>query len=649
MRFTPNFLDELRDRIPVSEVVGRSVKLKRQGREYAGLSPFNAEKTPSFFVNDQKGFYHCFSSGKHGDVFKFLMETEGVSFPEAVERVAEIAGVPMPKETPEEQQRQQARAGLVEIMEMAAKFFEGELQGRAGAAARGYLGGRGLSPATQAAFRMGYAPNDRSALKSHLRKAGVPIGDMVEAGLLVSGDDVPEPFDRFRDRIIFPIQDARGRVIAFGGRAMQSDAPAKYLNSPETPLFHKGATLFNHHRARAAAHSAGTVVAVEGYVDVIALAAAGIAHVVAPLGTALTTEQMELLWKMAPEPILCFDGDKAGRRAGFRAIETALPLLAPGRSLRFAFLPEGQDPDDLVRAEGREAVEAVLARASPMIDVLWQRELEASPTDTPERAAAFEFRLKNALAGIRDETVRRHYQTAIEGRLAGFGRAGGDARRNGGNRAAGAGRFIPTARGGGRGGGAGRRPGGAFEALPITASATLRQSPLVGPGAGRLPGREVALVLAVVNHPQMLGDLAEPFAELDLSTRDLDRLRRAALDAYARGAITREAMRDALSATDGGALLARADAALLASNWWVGPDADPRDAETAWRHAAALHIKVRALHRELRSAEQDFGRDFTDDNFRRIVEIQRQLSAAEGSEASIENFGGASGRTVRSM
>lgn len=640
MRFTPAFLDELRARLPVSDVVGRRVKLKRQGREYAGLSPFNAEKTPSFFVNDQKGFYHCFSSGKHGDVFKFLMETEGVSFPEAVERIAEMAGLSLPKESAEEVRKAETRAGLVQIMEMAAAFFEGELQGRSGAAARGYLAGRALSPKTQGDFRMGYAPNSRTALREHLRKAGVRVADMVEAGLLVSGEDVAEPFDRFRDRIIFPIQDVRGRVIAFGGRAMTADAPAKYLNSPETPLFHKGATLFNHHRARAASHSAGTVVAVEGYVDAIALSSAGIAHVVAPLGTALTAEQLELLWRMAPEPILCFDGDKAGRRAGFRAVETALPLVAPGRSLRFAFLPEGQDPDDLVRAEGREAVEAVLKRASPMIDVLWQKELEAGPTDTPERAAAFEARMRTALASIRDETVRRHYQQAVQSRLHVFGR--GEAPRA---------RRLAAVGGrparGPRGVGPGRKSG--WAEAPIVASESLRRSPLVGSGTGRLPDREVALVLAVINHPGLLDDLAEAFAELDLTSRDLDRLRRGALDAYACGAHDAASMRAALEAAELWEVMERAAGVLVTGNWWVGVDADRADAAVAWRHASALHNKVRALHRELRSAEHDFGREFTDDNFRRIVDIQRQLAAAEGSEASIENFGGASGRSIRPM
>ena len=640
MRFTPAFLDDLRQRLPVSEVVGRRVKLKRQGREYAGLSPFNKERTASFFVNDQKGFYHCFSSGKHGDVFDFMIEVEGLSFPEAVERIAEMAGVAMPKDSPEEMRRAETRASLVDVMEMAAAFFASELQGRAGAAARGYLAGRALDPSTQATFRIGYASGDRTALKRHLAGRSVSVADMVETGLMVAGDDIPEPFDRFRDRIMFPIQDRSGRVIAFGGRAMQADAAAKYLNSPETPLFHKGATLYNHHRARQAAHTAGTVVAVEGYVDVIALSSAGIGHVVAPLGTALTAEQMELLWRMAPEPILCFDGDKAGRRAGFRAIETALPLLQPGRSLRFAFLPEGQDPDDLVRAEGRGAVEAAFAGAAPLVDMLWAREFDASPTDTPERAAAFERRLKDQLASIRDETVRRHYRVAIEGRLARFGRAEPTRRGPGGSR----GQNQPR-RDNGRGG----WTSSAMAAPPLAASASLRQSPMVGAGAGRLASREVALVLAVINHPALLDQLAEAFAELELATRELDRLRRATLEAYSAGAADRDAVRAAIEAAGESVALERVDAAAQSGDWWVGPHADPADVAMAWRHASALHIKVRALNTELRIAEQDFGRDFTDGNFRRIVEIQRQLATVEGSEASLENFGGASGRVVRPM
>jgi DNA primase len=288
MRFTPQFLDELRARLLVSEVVGRRVKLRKQGREFIGLSPFNKEKTPSFTVNDQKGFFHDFSSGKHGDIFGFVMETEGVTFPEAVERLAQLAGVPLPTVTREDEQRSARAKTLYDVMDLAAEFFEATLAARAGAKARGYLADRGIVAATQLKFRLGYAPPERHALKEHLGGHGIPVADMVEGGLLIAGDGIPVPFDRFRDRIMFPIADLRGRVIAFGGRALEKDAQAKYLNSPETPLFHKGATLYNIAAARQATHDGAQLIVVEGYVDVIAMVNAGFPATVAPLGTALT-------------------------------------------------------------------------------------------------------------------------------------------------------------------------------------------------------------------------------------------------------------------------------------------------------------------------------------------------------------------------
>src|SRR6266480_4708779 len=417
MRFTPQFLDELRARLPVSEVVGRRVKLKRAGREWKGLSPFQQEKTPSFTVNDQKGFYHDFSSGKHGDIISFLMETEGVGFTEAVERLAAMAGVPLPAATPEAARHEQRRKTLYDVMEFAAKFFDDTLASRNGAKARGYLGDRGISPSTQLQFRIGYAPSDRFALKEHLGAQNIPVEDMVEAGLLYSGDDIPLPYDRFRDRVMFPITDLRGRVIAFGGRALEKDAQAKYLNSPETPLFHKGATLYNAAAARVAAHKDAPLIAVEGYIDVVAMVSAGFEATVAPLGTALTAEQLGLLWRMADEPTLCFDGDAAGRRAAYRAVDLALPLIKPGKSLKFATLPEGHDPDDLVRAGDRAAVNEVIAAARPLANVLWMRETEAASFDTPERRAAFETRLAEVTAMIGDEAVRKYYRRDFGERL----------------------------------------------------------------------------------------------------------------------------------------------------------------------------------------------------------------------------------------
>ncbi len=420
MRFTPQFLDELKARLPVSEVVGRRVKLVRSGREFKGLSPFNKEKTPSFFVNDQKQAWFDFSSGKNGSIFDFVMESEGVSFPEAVERLAQMAGVPLPQVSREDEARDARRKTLHDVMELAAKFFQDTLASRNGAKARGYLADRGLDAATQLKFRLGYAPGERFALKEHLGSHGIPAEDMVEAGLLISGDDIPVPFDRFRDRVMFPITDLRGRVIAFGGRALEKDAQAKYLNSPETPLFHKGGTLYNIAAARQAAHDGAPIVAVEGYVDVIAMVNAGYPATVAPLGTALTEDQLGLLWKMADEPILCFDGDSAGLRAAYRAVDLAMPRLKPGKSLKFALLPQGQDPDDLARSGGRDAIADVIGASRPLAGMLWARETEGHAFDTPERRAALEARVNEVTATIADEAVRRYYRQDFSARLSQF-------------------------------------------------------------------------------------------------------------------------------------------------------------------------------------------------------------------------------------
>ncbi|MBZ0208087.1 MAG: DNA primase, partial [Hyphomicrobium sp.] len=413
MRYPPNFLDEIRARLSVSSVVGRKVALKRAGREYKGLSPFKMEKTPSFTVNDQKGFYHCFASGEHGDIFTFVMKTDGLTFPEAVERLAEEAGVPMPKLSPRDEAREDERERLYRIVEMAAAFFEAALMTGAGAEARRYLEKRGLARETIASFRLGYAPNDRAGLRNHLAAAGFKVEEMIASGMLIGGDDIPVAYDRFRHRVTFPIADLRGRVMAFGGRALDPNAPAKYLNSPDTPLFHKGFNLYNAHRARGPAHDKGRVIAVEGYMDVIALTEAGFGESVAPLGTALTEEQVKLLWRMADEPILCFDGDAAGRKAAFRAVETALPLLKPGFSVRFAFLPGGLDPDDLVRQQGPQAFAAELGKTRALFDVLWEREAQEQDLSTPEQRAAFEARLKAMVGKIGDAAVRAHYEREL--------------------------------------------------------------------------------------------------------------------------------------------------------------------------------------------------------------------------------------------
>ena len=427
MKFSTDFLDEIRARVPVSQVVGARVKLRKSGREWAGLSPFNAEKTPSFFVNDQKGFYHDFSSGKHGDVFTFLMETEGLGFPEAVEKVAAMAGLPMPARSREGEARDQRRAVLRDALVLAAEIFESTLNAPVGAKARGYLSDRGVDPAAQRLFGLGYAAPDRFALREALAARGVDLAEMIAAGLLAHGDDVAVAYDRFRDRVMFPIHDRGGKLVAFGGRALDPSAKAKYLNSPESELFHKGELLYNHHRARKAAHERGEVIVVEGYVDVIAMTQAGFAHTVAPLGTALTSEQCALLWTIADEPILCFDGDKAGRKAAYRAVDVALPLVGPGKSLRFAMLPEGQDPDDLVRSGGAPAIAEALRAAEPLAELLFARETEGHAFDTPEKRAGLERRLRELVGQIADDTLRRHYAADMARRLGDFFGAGAPA------------------------------------------------------------------------------------------------------------------------------------------------------------------------------------------------------------------------------
>lgn len=409
MRFPPSFLDELKARLPISEVVGRRVKLKKAGREWKGLSPFQPEKTPSFFVNDQKQAWFDFSSGKNGNIFDFLMETEGVSFPEAVERLASMAGLSVPRASREEEQREERQKSLYDVMELATKYFEQNLASNVGAQARGYLSDRGIVPSTGVEFRLGYATPNRFGLKEYLGAKGVSVSDMIETGLLIAGDDIPVPYDRFRDRVIIPIHDQRGRVIAFGGRTLKSDVQPKYLNSPETTLFHKGSVVFNFHRAREPAHKVGSVVAVEGYMDAIAIYQAGIKSVVATMGTAFTEDQIAALWRLSSEPVICFDSDRAGVAAAHRSIDRILPLLNTGRTFRFVFMREEKDPDDLIREKGVQAFKDVLSGSLPMWDVLWERETAETDVRTPDNQAALEQKLYSIIRTIKDPTVHKAY------------------------------------------------------------------------------------------------------------------------------------------------------------------------------------------------------------------------------------------------
>ncbi len=419
MSLPPGFLDELRNRLSLAQVVGRKV-MWDQRKSNAGKGdfwapcPFHQEKSASFHVDDRKGYYYCFGCHAKGDAISFVRETENVSFPEAIEILAREAGMPIPERDPRAQEKADRRSELIAVMEQAVQWYRLQLKTTAAAEARDYLARRGLSPAAQERWEIGFAPPGWEGLREALGAKGISNDLMLEAGLLKPSDKGKAPYDTFRNRIMFPIRDARGKAIAFGGRAMDPSDNAKYLNSPETLLFDKGRSLFNHGPAREAAGKGHPLIVAEGYMDVIALSEAGFPAVVAPLGTAITEDQLRLLWRMAPEPIIALDGDTAGLRAAMRAIDVALPLLEAGQSLRFALMPEGQDPDDLIRAQGSGAMRKVIDAAIPMVALLWRRETEDKVFDSPERRAALDKALREKLKLIKDPSIRTHYGEAIK-------------------------------------------------------------------------------------------------------------------------------------------------------------------------------------------------------------------------------------------
>ena len=498
MAFPPGFLDELRSRISLSGLIARRVKLVRRGREFAGLCPFHHEKTPSFYVVEDKSFFHCFGCGAHGDAIGFAMRDDNLDFIEAVEKLAGEAGLPVPLATPQERERAQRQKTLLEATEAAAAFYEERLWAPRGARARECLQGRGLDPETIRRFRLGWAPDDRQALRRALNpEFSDPL--LIEAGLRRRPAE-GEPSDYFRNRLMFPISDRAGRVIAFGGRVL-GDGQPKYLNSPDSALFEKGRVLYGWSAARAAvirdgeADGPGAIVT-EGYMDVIALHQAGFATAVAPLGTALTEFQLRELWRLAPEPILCFDGDAAGQNAALRALHRTLPLLRPGYSLRFAILSSGEDPDSMIRAGGRSAFEQVLAAARPLADMLWNSEVRGVPHDTPERLAGIRSRLLAHVNTIADQTVRDEFQTLFKERCNPW-----HARR---------------------------------KSLRAPPSRAVRDGPEPPPRSERRIQRE-NLLRIILHFPCLIDQLAEELAALEIPESDLDSLRRQILEADAAG------------------------------------------------------------------------------------------------------------------
>jgi DNA primase len=587
VRYDERFLDEVKGRLRLSDVIGKTVKLRRQGREYVGLSPFTKERTPSFFVNDDKGFFHDFSSGKHGDLISFLQETERLTFTEAVERLAAEAGVPLPAPDPRAAAEDKARQGLAEWLELAAGWFEGELRRPAGRAARDALTARGLPESDWARFRVGYSPRGRTALKDYLVAKGAMPEDLVAAGLLVAPDDGASPYDRFRDRIMFPIADGRGRVISFGGRAMDPAASAKYLNGSDSPLFDKGRVLYGLAEARRLLHAGpadGALVVVEGYMDVIACQRADVASVAA-MGTSLTESQMEMLWRLHAEPTLCFDGDRAGRQAASRAIDRALPLLKAGRSLRFAIVTGGKDPDDILREQGAAALRGQLAATTPFVDALFIREREIQPLDTPERRAALRGRLRDAARQIADSDLRGEYDQALRARFEQLF-APVSAKRD----------FRPGARGQ-----RGLRETFIAPLTPEGKAGARRLARAINPAAA-------ALARWAINDPAVLDDHLEALETLgfgDPALNDLaGRIVRLRLDA---DRLDREALQRHLAECGFSTLLIDIDrAATLAGAPFMKPDVTLAAARSQWSRAFEALSRLAALDNALTAAKHDF-------------------------------------------
>jgi len=654
MRFSNSFLDEIRDRVPISDVIGRRVSWDKRKTnvsrgDYWACCPFHGEKSPSFHCEDRKGRYHCFGCGVTGDHFRFLTDLEGLNFPEAVQQIADMAGVAMPVADPVMEKREKERTSLLDVMELATKYFQDQLQTANGARARAYLRDRGLTGRTIETFRLGFAPDSRNALKEFLAGKGIAKEQIEACGLVVHGPEVPVSYDRFRDRIMFPILSSREKVIAFGGRAMSPDAPAKYLNSNETELFHKGNVLYNFARARRATQGAngeGTIIAVEGYMDVIALHQAGVENAVAPLGTALTENQLELLWKMTPQPVLCFDGDGAGIRAANRAADLALPHIKPGRTVRFALLPDGKDPDDLVRNEGRAPFDKVMSQAKPLAEVIWGREINTGQFETPEAKAELEARLKQLVGVIADENVRRHYQQDMRDRLNGFFQP---QFQNRGNERRSFDRGGGQSRGRGNEGPRGPRLSGGGISDRLARSGLVR-------GHQETPAlRESVLALTVINHPALMQDEYDEIASIDYDNRELQRLWSVMLGAAAAVAgphLTREHLLERMEEQGFGSLLQGLEQQIRNARLWIATsEAAMEDAREGYRQALAFHKRAKALRfqkieleREIAEATEAGNGEVIDQLMRALQEVHFEGLRLENQEAIIDGFGVLSGR-----
>ena len=608
MSFPPEFLDEIRNRIRVSEIAGRHMKLTRQGGGFKALCPFHDDSRPSLNIIDGKNFYHCFACGANGDIITLEMHLEGLGFVDAVTRLAEMAGLDLPYQSPEAREKAVRQAGLYDVMEAACRFFEKTLRDPADRAGLDYLEGRRVSDETIARFRLGYAPSRQGLMRQALAAEGIEPAQLRDAGLVRMPEDGSGSYDYFRGRVIFPITDRRGRVIAFGGRVL-GDRQPKYLNSPDTPLFHKGRVLYGVAQAREAATQAGRLIVTEGYMDVIALAQNGLRHVVAPLGTALTTDQIAGLWQLAQEPVICFDGDEAGRRAAIRAAERALPILKPGYSLQFVSLPTGEDPDDVMAQGGIAAMRDILATATGLADFLWNFEHGAQPVDTPERRAEFSRRIRARVREIADRNVQEAYQDTMEGRLWETRTAGRYGRRRNSERAAG---------------------GAAPQTAPRSSAAVRARVAYI------LPRRqETCAVAAFLNHPQLLDEFGEALVSLEFGDPFLDKLRQDILDkAFSQPGLDAAALRTHLTefgySEDCDGILAPET---LRHAAFARAGASLEDA-----HAGVCELLARIrrhhLEKELSDAEEAFNAVGSEVNWQRVLALAESLRAVNAGAPS---------------
>ncbi len=644
MAISESFLDELRARVALSDVVGRRVtwdkrKTNLSRRDYWACCPFHNEKSPSFHVDDQKGFYHCFGCGASGDVVRFLIDHDGMGFREAVAELAQMAGLEVPDAAPEDPRQKEKKKTLHDVLEATAEWFHAALKSDAGKQARHYaMERRKLDASILTRFRVGFAPSDRQALRKALLKQGFVDAMLVEAGLCIAPEDGGEPFVRFRDRLMFPIEDARGAVVGFGGRDLSGRAQAKYLNSPETPVFHKSNLLYNFKRAREASRKAGTLLVTEGYMDVIACARAGLDHAVAPNGTALTEEQLRLMWRTVSEPVLCFDGDQAGRKAAFRAVDLALQHIAPGHSLRFVLLPDGKDPDDLLNEGGRAALEKKFSENVSFADMLFLSLKEQQPLETPEQKAAFKKAVRASLGRIGDKDVREFYAQDFEARLSAlFGTA--EKGLSGPGRGDRTVPHQPWEAGGLRERWVRDPRSGRSHKQKVGLSSAGVKNTLIrrlksdGGQMAAASLREARLVALLIRFPGLIEPHLEEIADLPLSDVQLDRLMAGLLEvASEHPGLEMAGLKRHLTdqgMTEGLERLERDD--LLSGRLSSFEEAERRF------HGLLAQFRVSVAETEVRDAEDALRSDFTEDNSNRLSRAHHALELARAQARSFDD------------